>query len=76
MRLHAQPPKVEVVSTIGAGDSAVAGFVYGLARGKDLGECLRWAVAAGSAATMCRGSGVCQWIDTKQLVEAVEVTSL
>jgi len=76
LRLHARPPKVAVKSTIGAGDSAVAGFVYGLSRGKDLSECLRWSVAAGSAATMCVGSGVCQWTDTEQLAKQVEVKPL
>jgi 6-phosphofructokinase 2 len=76
LKLHARPPKVEVKSTIGAGDSAVAGFVYGLYRGKDPAECLRWSVAAGSAATTCVGSGVCQWSDTKQLFEQVEVKAL
>jgi len=76
LKLHAQPPKVEVKSTIGAGDSAVAGFVYGLHRGLELAECLRWSVAAGSAATMCVGSGVCQWTDTEQLAKQVEIKSL
>jgi 6-phosphofructokinase 2 len=76
LRLHARPPKVDVKSTIGAGDSAVAGFVYGLHRGLELAECLRWSVAAGSAATMCVGSGVCRWNDTEQLAKQVEVKSL
>jgi 6-phosphofructokinase 2 len=76
LKLHARPPKVEVKSTIGAGDSAVAGFVYGLHRGLELAECLRWSVAAGSAATMCVGSGVCQWVSTEQLAKQVEIKSL
>jgi len=36
----ASPPIVDVVNTIGAGDSAVAGFVYGIATGKGLDESL------------------------------------
>lgn len=76
VRLHARPPKVEVKSTIGAGDSAVAGFVYGLVQGKELSEALRWSVAAGTAAVMCSGSGVCRWTDTKALVEQVTVQAL
>ena len=39
----AVPPKVNVQSTIGAGDSAVAGFVFGLVQEKDLSECLVYA---------------------------------
>jgi 6-phosphofructokinase 2 len=76
LKFHAWPPKVEVKSTIGAGDSAVAGFVYGLSRGKDLAECLKWSVAAGSAAAMCVGSGVCRLADTRRLVEQVQVKAL
>ena len=41
------PPEVKVENTIGAGDSAVAGFVYGLVNGKDLKESLVLAAAAG-----------------------------
>jgi len=76
LKLHAQPPAVEVVSTIGAGDSAVAGFVYGLCAKMELVDCLRWSVAAGTAATLCVGSGVCRLNDTKSLVGRVEVKQL
>ena len=76
LKLHARPPKVDVKSTIGAGDSAVAGFVYGLSTGKDPAECLRWSVAAGTAATMCAGSGVCRWADAEQLAGQIEVVPL
>lgn len=34
-------PDVKVVDTTGAGDLYAAGFLYGLARGKDLGACAR-----------------------------------
>ena len=36
----AVPPQVTVVNTIGAGDSAIAGFVYGNVLGKSLQESL------------------------------------
>jgi len=49
---HAIPPKVEVKNTIGAGDSAIAGFLYGLYHHKPLDECLKLAVAAGTATTL------------------------
>ena len=76
VKLHARPPEVKVVSTVGAGDSAVAGFVYGLTRNLEHAECLKWAVAAGSAATLCLGNGVCRWNDAAELVTRVETKPL
>lgn len=50
----AVPPKVDVKSTIGAGDSAIAGFCACPA--DSAAEKLRWAVAYGSAACMAEGT--------------------
>ena len=50
----AVPPQVEVKSTIGAGDSAIAGFAA--CPGDAAAEKLRWAVAYGSAACMAEGT--------------------
>ncbi len=44
----------------GAGDSAVAGFVYGLVKGKSLREALIKSVAAGTATTLRPGTALCQ----------------
>ena len=43
-----QPPAVTAVDATGAGDAFRAGLLYGLLRGFDLPQSLRWAVAAGS----------------------------
>ena len=51
----ASAPEVEVCSTVGAGDSMIAGFLAGVRQGLDGRECLRLAVAYGSAA--CTTSG-------------------
>ena len=50
----AVPPQVEVKSTIGAGDSAIAGFAA--CPWDAAAEKLRWAVAYGSAACMAEGT--------------------
>lgn len=51
-------PCVDVVNTVGCGDSMVAGFAVGLARGYSLEETIRFGVAASAAnaATMTTGS--------------------
>lgn len=46
--LHATSPKVAVKSTVGAGDSLLAGVVYGLLVGDDKADILRRAVAMAS----------------------------
>jgi len=69
----AAPPKVNVVNTIGAGDSAVAGFVYGIVSGKSPGESLAYAVAAGTATTLRPGSALCTKDDFLKLIPMVKL---
>ena len=54
--LTAKTPTVEVLSTIGAGDSMIAGFVGAYAQGMAKTECLKTAVAYGTAACMQSGT--------------------
>ena len=49
-------PRVEAVDTTGAGDAFNGGLAAALARGEPLGAALRYAVRAGSAATLRRGA--------------------
>jgi len=70
---HAVPPKVDIVGTIGAGDSSVAGFIYGLASGKDLKEALIYAAAAGTATTLSHGTALCQKEDFEAIVPQVKL---
>ena len=52
----ATPPEIEVRSTIGAGDSSIAGFLAATAVGADARACLCEAVAYGSAACLTEGT--------------------
>lgn len=55
-KIHkAKAPEGEVVNTVGAGDSMVAGFLAGYVKTKDYGEALRWGVCAGSATAFSLG---------------------
>jgi 6-phosphofructokinase 2 len=49
-------PFVDVQSTVGAGDALLAGTIAGLVQGSDVVEAVRLGVAAGSAATLTRGT--------------------
>jgi 6-phosphofructokinase 2 len=75
-RYLASPPKVRVKNTIGAGDSAVAGFVYGLAMGKSLKKALIYAVAAGTATTLRPGTALCQKNDFLNLIPEVTLKAI
>jgi 6-phosphofructokinase 2 len=60
-------PTVQRRSTVGAGDSMVAGVTLKLASGAGWREALRYGVAAGSAAIICDGSELCRLSDTERL---------
>jgi hypothetical protein len=55
----AVPPKVALKNTIRTGDSAVAGFVYGLTNKEGLQEALTYAVAAGTNTALREGTALC-----------------
>lgn len=52
----AKPPVIHAVSTIGAGDSTIAGFLAAACEGKTITECMRTAVAYGTAACLTAGT--------------------
>ncbi|MBA2133888.1 1-phosphofructokinase [Capillibacterium thermochitinicola] len=55
---HAIPPKVKPENTIGAGDSLMAGFIYGMVSDRPLAECLRLGVASGTLAVTDQATSV------------------
>ena len=73
---RAMPLKIEAVSTVGAGDSFLGGMVAALAAGKPLDEAFRFAVAAGSAAVLTPGTGLCQPQDVESLLPKVEIREI
>ena len=62
--LHANPPKVQVVSTVGAGDSLLAGMLHGLLEGWPAERTLTHATAIAAQAVGQVGFGI---TDTTQL---------
>lgn len=56
--VHVPAPSVKKLSTVGAGDSMVAGMVAIMANGGSQQDMARMGVACGSAATMSTGTGL------------------
>lgn len=48
-------PKGKLISSVGAGDSMVAGVVYGLAQGLDLEKAYKYGIASGSSTAFSEG---------------------
>jgi 6-phosphofructokinase 2 len=66
------PPAVERKSTVGAGDSMVAGIVFYLAQGKNLLQAVQYGVACGTAATLNAGTELCKKEDADRLYVLVQ----
>jgi 1-phosphofructokinase family hexose kinase len=71
--LEVIPPRTDAVSPLGAGDALAAAYVWAAAKKKDFPECVRWAVAAGTAKTMQPGLVFASLEQTKEVYKSVEV---
>ena len=58
---------IEAQSTVGAGDSMLAGIALGLSRGLALREAVRFGIAAGAAALLGAGTELCRLADVERL---------
>ncbi len=72
----ARPLDIEVLSTVGAGDSFLGGMVAALAAGKPIEQAFRTAVAAGSAAVMSPGTELCSEDHVKRLLPQVRIDEI
>jgi 6-phosphofructokinase 2 len=64
---HVAAPSVKKRSTVGAGDSMLAGLVLSLSNGLNTLDALRYGVACGTAATMNVGTELCKKTDVDEL---------
>jgi 6-phosphofructokinase 2 len=69
-----KPPKTEKKSTVGAGDSMVAGLIYKLSNGASIEEAAMYAVSSGTAATMNVGTELCKKEDVEWLFGEIKKT--
>ncbi len=71
LALQIMPPAVKRKSTVGAGDSMVAGIVLSLSNKKSLIESVQYGVACGTAATMNPGTELCRKEDVYNLFNII-----
>ena len=75
--LKAEPPKCEnVVSTVGAGDSMVAGLIYGFEKGLSKAETLAFATAVSAFAVSQSNVGVSDLSLLDPILEKVQITMI
>lgn len=70
-KYFAAAPSIEKKSTVGAGDSMVAGITYMLQQKQTLKQALNFGVACGSAATMNDGTQLFKPEDAQRLYEEI-----
>jgi 6-phosphofructokinase 2 len=73
---HAAAPAITVRSTVGSGDSALAGLVAGFVRYGDAAAALRMGVACGSGTAEKPGTALCTAADVTRLGRTIDVRPL
>ncbi len=70
------PPAVDVIASVGAGDSVMAAMAWGIMEGLRPLEMARLAVAAGTATALVDGSGVASLAQVEAMRPRVRVRVL
>ncbi len=70
------PPKIKVRSSVGAGDSLVAGMVYAMSEGKIFEDAIAMGVACGTASALNSGNGLCRREDVEIIKKDVIIKKI
>ena len=73
---HLEPPSVDIVNEVGAGDCLLGAIAAALAGGQEFVDALRLGVAAGTAKVLSPDTGDVRRADIDALVPAVRVSRL
>jgi fructose-1-phosphate kinase PfkB-like protein len=76
IRVRARAPQMEPVSTVGAGDTLLAGFIAARMGGRSFEDAVRSAVAAGAASVLEAGAGRFDPREASRLGPLVELERL
>lgn len=72
-RFEVEPPPVKARSSVGAGDSLVAGLIHRLSLGEGLEQALAWGVACGAACAASVGTELAHYRDVLTILPKVKV---
>ncbi|WP_179338737.1 1-phosphofructokinase family hexose kinase [Winogradskyella ludwigii] len=70
--VYQNTPSVKVKSTIGAGDSMVAGLIYAITQNLSPANILKWGVICGVATTMTGGTNLASKENIQKMVDLLE----
>jgi 1-phosphofructokinase family hexose kinase len=73
---HCISPKIKVKSTVGAGDSLLAGLMFGLENEKSLKDAAILGTAAGTATVLTPGTELCHKEDIERLSKRIKVKKI
>jgi 6-phosphofructokinase 2 len=73
---HVIPPKINVRSSIGAGDSLVAGIIFALSENISFEGALALGVACGTASALNPGSDLCKMNDISRIKKEVLIKKI
>jgi len=74
LSLHAQPPRVKVLSAVGAGDCTLSGFILSLLSGRDIPTSVKTATAFGTAAVTLPGTKIPSEKEVVEIFNKISVT--
>lgn len=69
-------PKIEVMNTVGSGDSSIGGFAFGLQQGLELQDAFKLALACGSSNAMLPTTGDIQLETVEKLRNEIEIKEI
>lgn len=70
--VYQSTPSISAKSTIGAGDSMVAGLIYGIKNNYSVNDILKWGVACGVATTMSEGTNLASKSNIKSVLKMLK----
>lgn len=73
---HVRPPKVELKSPVGCGDSVIGGFLVAIRRGESFKAALELGTAAGAGTAIMPGTQLCQKEDVDRFLPLVVTEEL